>query len=163
MTPLAKQSVRKTIFEVFENARTHSGSNFVFACGQCFPILKTIDFTIVDLGVTIKENVDSFFKSKSQQSPDFAIEWALIEQNSTKDDLSGGFGLSFLKSFVEQNNGKLQIYSDNEFWELKNKTITKKITYHKLKGTLVNIEININDSALYFMSSEIVNKNQDLF
>ncbi len=155
MSDLAKKNILKTIFEVFENARMHSGSSTVFACGQCYPLKEKVDFTIVDFGVTIKENVFSFLNSNKLSLPHTAIEWAMMEENTTKNDTSGGLGFTLLQDFIRQNNGKLQIYSDNEFWELSNGKINKQITAHTLKGTLVNLEINMNDTERYVMSDEV--------
>ena len=57
-----RSEITKNIFELYENARTHGKCNYIHICGQFFPKApkKPLHFTIVDKGITIKENVCNF-------------------------------------------------------------------------------------------------------
>lgn len=48
--------------EIFINAGMHTKCDFVYICGQYFPNEHRLDFSIVNLGTTIKENVDNFVR-----------------------------------------------------------------------------------------------------
>lgn len=89
------REITKNIFEIYENARTHGKCDFIHTCGQFFPNTKNklLNFTIVDKGVNIKQNVSHFLKKDIIASD--AIEWAMKKGNTTKTgNTSGGLGLS---------------------------------------------------------------------
>ena len=75
-----------------------------------------MDFTIVNLGTTIGENVEKYLRGLNKQLPQNNITWAVKSGNSTKIEVSGGLGLSLMQEFIYYNEGKYQIVSGNEFW-----------------------------------------------
>jgi len=85
---------RQSLFEIFQNAAIHSKSESgIFTCGQFFPQMQRIDFTIADAGVGIRENVRQYTGNTKINSCT-AINWALTEGNTTKaGDQPGGLGL----------------------------------------------------------------------
>ncbi len=150
-----EKKFRQSIFEVFENCATHSKSNLgIFVCGQSFPQLNRLDLTISDAGVGIRTNVRRVFDKKASSVE--AIRWAMKEGHTTKTGSQpGGFGLALLQSFIEHNEGKIQIVSRQGYYEFSK----RKPTFEKLDadfpGTTINFEINTNDNNSYCLSSEI--------
>lgn len=154
MTPLLKNKISKSILEIFNNAFYHAGCNGIYSCGQYYPKLKKLDFTISDLGRTIKANVNKFLKEDKSASG--AIEWAVEEGNTTKTgNIPGGLGLSLIREFLRLNRGKIQITSGNGYWEEKEGVILAENFASVFAGTIVNLGFNIDDSKSYAMASEI--------
>lgn len=108
-----------------------------------------MDFTIVDVGRTVRENVVEYMEELGKLIPVNAISWAVKPENSTKKTNSGGIGLSLMHDFIFFNNGKFQIVSGNEFWELNAKKERYSILKAAFPGTIVNIEIDQNDNNFY--------------
>lgn len=146
------RELRGNLEEVFQNARIHGKCKDIHVCGQYFYAHKKVKFTIVDLGSTIYQNYVEYFKEEI--SDEWAIDWATQDGNSTKDkNETGGIGLFQLREFIKENGGKIQIVSAKGYWEENgDKIITHKYDY-PFKGTIVNIEVNVNDK-LYLSKSE---------
>lgn len=144
-----KRDLSIFIQELFGNAQIHSGCSEVYTCGQYYYQKHKMDFTIVNLGTTIGENVIPFLTEKHKKLPDNNISWAVQPEHSTKRINSGGMGLSLMQEFIYHNNGKYQIVSGNEFWELNHKFINEKTFPYSFPGTLINIEIDQNDTSYY--------------
>ena len=152
-----KKEIERSIFEIYSNAIIHGGSENIYSCGQHFPnkISARVDFTIVNMGTTIKENVgkhlNTFINGKE------AIEWATKERNTTKpktENIPGGLGLKIIQEFAKLNNGKIQIVSDNGYWQFTPKGTTSNRIPYSFKGTIVNMEFNLDDQSSYYLSSE---------
>ena len=146
----------ENIFELFENARTHGNCKYIYTCGQHYPNQKKnrLDITIVDLGSTIKRNVNEYQNTNLSGSE--TIEWAMKLGNTTKTgDTPGGFGLGILFEFIKLNLGKIQIASADGYWEFKKENIEKGLFECSFPGTIVNIEFNLNDTNSYKLSKEI--------
>lgn len=153
---LLGKRINENIFELYENARTHGRCAQTHTCGQYFPnkIPKRLDITIVDMGRTIKTNVNEFLKESFSGSE--AIEWALQYGNTTKTgNISGGLGLDIILKFIKLNNGKIQIISSDGYWEYR-KGYTNTRNFEKtFPGTIANIEFNLDDSARYQLREEV--------
>lgn len=142
--------------EVFGNVLMHTESEQVFFCGQVtFGSSRRLDITIVNLGRTIKENVEQFCSITGNPLPTNCIEWCAENGNTTKIKKTGGLGLTILKEFVIRNNGKMQILSDDEYWESGKHEKSKNLGKNKFNGTIVNVEFNLNDKNSYKLISEI--------
>ena len=119
--PVMEENVKRDlsgyIQELFGNAQIHGNCIKVYTCGQYYPANHKMDFTIVNLGTTIKTNVVEYLRDINSKIPENCIEWAVQPEHSTKRINSGGIGLSLMKEFIHYNNGKYQIVSGNEFWE----------------------------------------------
>ncbi len=154
MSALLRKKIKESILEIFNNARTHGKCKFVFSCGQYYPQKGRLDFTIVDIGNTIRKNVRDY--SGRKVSGKKAIEWAVRENTTTrKDNIPGGLGFTLIRDFLRKNKGKIQITSADGYWFEKNdKSVSKKLDVF-FKGTAVNLEFNINDTSSYCLSSEI--------
>lgn len=146
---------RESIFEIFSNSVIHSGTRLgIYSCGQFFPTKNLLIFSVVDLGVGIRQNIKD--KLNLELSAEQAIRWATSHHNTTKTGpVPGGLGLKLLREFITQNNGRIQIISENGYWELLNGQISTRKFDHPFPGTVVNIQINTSDTSSYCLSSEI--------
>ncbi|QNL51960.1 HAMP domain-containing histidine kinase [Olivibacter sp. SDN3] len=154
MSDKAKKKVISNIFEICVNAVTHSGCEIVHCCGQIYRgTLSKAIVSFVDTGRTIKQNVNDYLK-KSLSGGE-CIMWALEEGNTTKEgNTPGGLGLNEVYQLIAMNNGKLQIVSSDGFVEILGGD--KKISYiaNSFPGTIVNMEIKLNDNNFYVLHSE---------
>jgi hypothetical protein len=154
---LLGKRISESIFEIFENARTHGKCDYIHTCGQYYP-RKTparLDITIVDIGKTIHKNVNDYLSSKLQAfSASEAIAWAVEYGNTTKINRTGGLGLSLILEFIQKNDGVIQIISSNGMWEYKKKNIKMHLLPYPFPGTIVNIEFNFADSNYYKLKNE---------
>ncbi len=159
MSDLLKKKINKSIFEIFNNAFSHGKCECIFTCGQYFETKKRLNFTIVDLGKTIRSNVNKYLihSNQSKLSSIKAIEWAVEEGNTTKTgDIPGGLGLSLIRDFLVLNKGKIQIVSAMGYWEQNQESIVDLLKInHKFEGTIVNLEFNLNDKNSYLLKEEI--------
>ncbi|MCI8805982.1 MAG: hypothetical protein HFE59_08910 [Clostridiales bacterium] len=154
MTNKVRNLLGECIQELFINVHCHTECTWVCTCGQFYPQKEKLAFTIVNIGTTIQENVVEYHKKNKINPPSSTIEWAVTEKNSTKENVSGGWGLTFMREFIDKNNGCLQIISANEYWELKQKKITIKKLTEIFLGTIINIEINQADTKYYKLRDE---------
>ena len=140
---------QQSMGEIFINAQSHSDSDLgVFGCGQFYPAKQRLDISIADAGITIPGRVNRRFKVNL--NPVKALQWALIEGNTTKEDAPGGVGLKLLRAFIHSNGGCLQIASGRAFWEFQRGIEN----FHMLDepgfpGTVVNIEVYTADNKTY--------------
>lgn len=108
---------------------------------------------ITDIGVGIKNVVNKRFNSNISAVQ--AIEWAVKDRHTTKENISGGIGLSLLYEFISINKGKVQIISNEGFWQLDNGKITTNTFENEFPGTIVNISVRTDDQNTYMLNSEI--------
>ena len=159
MSPLLKNKINKSIFEIFNNAHLHGKCEQIYTCGQYFPNLKRLDFTIVDLGRTIRRNVNEYFirQNKKKLTSCKAIDWAAQYGNTTKTgSIPGGLGLGLIREFLKFNGGRLQIVSAKGFWEQNRESSIFVQTFtSKFNGTIVNLEFNLSDTNSYVLKEEI--------
>lgn len=155
MSARLKKKIFEGIYEIFMNAAIHSDTQEgIFACGQFFPGHHRIEFTLTDLGIGIKNRVNRYLNASF--SAEEAIEWAIQERNTTKGGDSGGLGLSILKQFISLNKGSMQIISNDGFWELSEKGISKNHFQKDFPGTVVNICFKTDDPMKYMLKEEII-------
>lgn len=156
MTAAASRAFKRKVFEVYQNATIHSESGVgVFACGQFFPKLDRLKFTVSDAGIGIRESVRRYFKNERIGSIG-ALKWALGPNHTTKSGPQpGGLGLGFLKQFSELNGGRIQIASRFAFYEFekgKERFIKMAASF---PGTAVTIEVNTADESQYALADEV--------
>lgn len=157
-TKLVGTHITENIFEIYANAIMHGHTEFVHSCGEYNNNIHTLDMTIVDCGLTIPHNVNSFLSKtgKGPLNPCEAIEWAFVDGNTTKDT-PGGLGLAILKQFIEKNQGCLQIVSGDAFLEFSSKGTSSQLLSLNFPGTIVNMKFNFDDDNKYLMESELNN------
>ena len=148
-----RSEITKNIFELYENARTHGKCNFIHICGQFFPKApkKPLHFTIVDKGITIKENVCNHLAKNLSGSE--TIQWAIVRGNSTKQEV-GGLGLGIIFEFIKLNKGKIHIVSADGYYEFSNGQETTKTLSNPFEGTLVNLTFDLTDKHHYYLEEE---------
>ncbi|MDD3877956.1 MAG: hypothetical protein PHT69_15145 [Bacteroidales bacterium] len=156
---IAQKEIARSIFEIYSNAVIHGDCDFVYSCGQYFPRKSPphIDFTIVDMGRSIKTNVNEYLNVNKTGKE--AIEWAIEANNSTKpkiNNIPGGLGLKLILDFVKLNKGKIQIVSSDGYWEMNKGKINSDSFNYFFSGTIVNIEFNLDDKNFYYLKSEKV-------
>ena len=161
MSDLLKNKISTSIFEIFDNAIIHGRSENIFSCGQYYPKQKRLDFTIVNVGITIQKNVNTFLKKNLTASE--CIAWAAEEGNTTKKGaIPGGLGIVLIREFVKVNRGRVQIVSADGYWEQNIETNSTKQFSCNFPGTIVNLEFSLKDkTARYCLASEI--DTRDLF
>lgn len=158
---LLSKRMNQSIFEIYENARTHGKCETIFTCGQYYPNNKSprIDTTIVDMGVSMKSNVNQYLDLHGKPRFRFgheAIRWALKKGNTTKTgNISGGLGLDLVLEFLKLNKGKIQIVSSDGYWEFRDGETSEDTFSKQFPGTIVNIEVNIDDKKQYLLKEEV--------
>lgn len=156
MSKLLKKKIKESILEIFNNVKTHGTCDFAFSCGQYYPTKGRLDFTIVDIGRTIKINVEDYLE-KSISGKE-AIEWAVSENTTTKkDNIPGGLGFTLIRDFLSKNEGKIQVASANGYWLETAGVKESEDLDVSFQGTAVNLEFNVNDTSSYCLSSELDN------
>lgn len=143
----------ESISEIFSNAILHSQTQMgIFSCGQFYPTKDQLDFTVVDLGIGMRENIKKL--RGLNLSPEKAIVWATEGNSTTKrGGLPGGLGLKLLCEFIDLNKGSIKIVSDAGYWKRENQKISTESLSNPFPGTIVSIEINTADTNIYSLSS----------
>ena len=146
---------RESIFEIFSNAVWHSRTQLgIFSCGQFFPKKGLLNFTVADLGVGMRQNIQDYVGL--DLAAEEAIVWATEENNTTRrGPVPGGLGLKLLREFIVLNSGCLQIVSDAGFWQSKNERVSTARLGHPFPGTVVYIGINTADLNSYNLTSDL--------
>ncbi len=155
MSPGLLKKFRESIYEIFSNAVIHSQTKQgMFSCGQYYYRNRRLDFSVVDLGLGIRRNI---LEQLGIDLPaEQAINWAMEGKNTTKaGPIPGGLGLKLLREFIVKNEGRIQIVSDNGYWELSEGKVKTMAFSEPFPGTVVNIEINTADTKSYRLVSEI--------
>lgn len=157
--PIMSAALRQKFFEgldeLFNNATIHSLSTVgIFASGQAYPQKSVLDFSISDLGIGFKANVEKFLKQEIGACQ--AIAWAMEENTTTRSgDIPGGLGLAILKEFVELNRGRLTIFSDYGYWNLSAAGIKMLDLKSRFPGAFINLEVDFSDPNIYVLDGEV--------
>lgn len=141
-----KNMIISSMIEIFANYEIHSKSDMpMFVCGQYYPKIRTLRFTVFDLGV-------GFFKAINEKEPNItcscdAISWAFEDGTSTKIDEPGGGALFELKNEVISNGDKIEVISGDSYKTFSNMyDVTdgmSSILRCKNIGTAINLHFNI--------------------
>ena len=153
MTLALKKKITESIYEIFVNTQIHSETDFIYTCGQFFPKKHTIEFTVTDTGIGFKNRVNRKFHRNLSSVQ--AITWAIRDRNSTKQGISGGIGLAILREFVTRNEGKIQIISDDGFYQLDSQGEQTRQFSGSFPGTIINMLFRTDDVASYSLISEV--------
>jgi hypothetical protein len=156
-----KKKITESIYEIFINAQMHSGSEFIYTCGQFFPKKQVIEFTITDTGVGFEKKISERFNVIISAAQ--AIKWAIIDGNSTKSGISGGIGLAILKEFIAKNNGKFQIVSNDGFYHFDANNEYSDSFDGRFPGTIINMQFRTDDLTSYNLDSDSVISTDDIF
>lgn len=151
-TPSAKMKILQVILEIFVNATIHTQTEYIYTCGQFYPNKQCIDFSIVDTGIGIRNTVNNRFGGNMDAIQ--AIKWALIDGNTTKEGVPGGYGLTILQEFLHYNKGSLQIISNNGYYCDENNRKNYQLFSADFPGTVLNLQIKTDDNNLYRLKNE---------
>ncbi|MDP4226888.1 MAG: hypothetical protein Q8910_10965 [Bacteroidota bacterium] len=77
------------------------------------------------------------------------------DKSTTKEGISGGIGLALLKEFIEKNKGKMQIVSNDGFYQFGYEGEILKQFHGQSPGTIVNLQFRTDDRSNYSLKSEI--------
>lgn len=154
-TDLAGEKIVESIYEIYANAVTHGGTDYVYSCGEYMEETHRLDMTIIDCGQTIPGNVNDFLAKKNQPTIGDceAIEWAFVSGNTTKNQ-AGGLGLAIIKDFIALNKGSIQVVSGRGFIEYRGDQVERFLLNTPFGGTIVNMKFNFDDNNKYYMTSE---------
>lgn len=156
LSPKAANFIAGRVVEVFDNAFSHSeSSQGVFACGQHFPRMHTLSLTVADIGVGIAHKVKEYWAQKQMTglADHHALEIA-FQHGFTTRSYPSGLGLSQLKQFINVNDGRMQVFSNNGYVEFKRTGDYYTYQHESFKGTLINIDINC-DEYEYRLAEEL--------
>jgi anti-sigma regulatory factor (Ser/Thr protein kinase) len=155
LSPKLLKKINQSISELFENVFIHSNSELgLFCVGQFYPQDNIFSFIVADGGITIKNNVNNFLKQNLSGIE--TIKWALIEGHSTTQ---GGFGLTIVKNLVQLQKGKLEIISNDGHYKLEYGKENEISLLSPFDGTIVSIELNIDDKFYYLKGEQNENNN----
>lgn len=154
-----KKKITESIYEMFVNAQIHSQTKFIYTCGQFFPNNHSIWFSITDLGVGFKHNINNRFGKELTSAQ--AIEWAVKNGHTTKINITGGIGLALLKEFIAKNHGTMQIVSGDGFYSFSANNEFSITLDFEFPGTVITMEFKTDDKNSYCLKSEISEK--DIF
>ncbi len=158
-SPKLGKEIKRNIYELFENARTHGKCTHIHTCGQFYPYYKKLHITIVDTGKTIVSNVQDYLKNKINSCQ--CIDWAMQTGNTTKEgNTPGGLGLGLIFDFININQGKFQVLSSNGYWELKDGKVKKADINFSFSGTIANLEFMLNEGKVYHFKDEEIDLNK---
>lgn len=105
--------------ELFKNIFEHSNSWGIASIHARPDLGTTVCF--YDIGIGFKKSVMKFDTECE------SIEWALVDGNTSKPEGDNdGFGLSIVKTFVLERNGKLKIRSGDCLFEISSNSILKR-------------------------------------
>ena len=141
------------IDELFANSSLHSQTQRqICVGGQFFPRIENLCFVIADGG----RGIDGAYSAKfgaAIRSAD-AIEWAMQPGNTTRQgDVPGGLGLKLIRSFVEQNGGRLTIVSNDGYWCQSGTRVQRLSMHAPFPGTAVIFEIVTSDRKRYDLAA----------
>ncbi len=152
------------VIEAYINVFDHAASPIgVITCGQHYPSWRELRITMVDMGVGIPHNVREYLKQPQMSAAD-ALRWAFEPMKTTKDqdNFARGNGLKLLKSFMEDNHGKLEIYSETGYVCIDDKGVRFYNRQRSFQGTIVQITL-ICDAARYTLAEEDDQNSEEWF
>lgn len=147
------------VIEAYINVFDHAASPIgVITCGQHYPNWHELRITLVDMGVGIPHTVREYLKQPSMTA-EAALRWAFEPMMTTKDqnNFARGNGLKLLKSFMQDNHGKLEIYSETGYACIDDSRNHFENRQRNFQGTIVQITL-ICDATRYALPEE---DNQD--
>lgn len=153
-----RDAIAGRMWEIYSNAFEHSDTGIgVFSCGQHFPKNDTLLLSVIDFGQGIPAKIRNFVGTdpRAQSLPaDACLRWAFTRGKSTcTEDVARGLGLDLLKEFVQLNEGKLEVYS-NEGYVIIDKSGERYENRNiSFEGTVIHITLHC-DENLYQFSDE---------
>lgn len=156
VSPRLRDAIAGRMWEIYSNAYEHSNTQIgVFSCGQHLFRQNKLVLSVVDFGQGIPAKIRKFAGNddpRAQSLPaSLCLKWAFTRGKSTcTGSVARGLGLDLLKEFVQLNQGKLEVYS-NEGYAIIDKDgeryANRCITFD---GTLVHITLRCDEKLYRF-------------
>ncbi len=158
VTDNVQNAIVGRMWEIYINAFEHSNSAIgVFSCGQHFKNDNALLLSVVDFGLGIPANIRKFISQHddraSELSSDDCLRWAFRRGSTTKKEL-GGLGLDLLKDFVQVNQGKLEIYSNDGYAIIDHNGERYSNILSSFEGTIVHITLQCDENLYRFADEE---------
>jgi len=150
-----KRYITQPVIEAYINVFDHANSPIgVITCGQHYPNLRELTLTMVDFGVGIPHTVRTHLNQPQLSSVD-TLRWVFQPGATTKNSsaLARGLGLKLLKSFIKENRGNLEIYSDTAYVCITRDGENFQGRSIGFRGTLVQLTLQC-DAKYYTLPSE---------
>lgn len=156
MTPNLLKKFQESMWELFNNSLEHSETiHGIFACGQLYPTRHKLTFAVTDRGIGVVERI---FRSLAvSKEPHEALSWIFKDGTTTRiqpDSESGGFGLKFIRDFVDINGGTLFFGSGYGYYQRCRSVESFANLPYPFPGTSVIIEIDTIAHSGYKLSNE---------
>ncbi len=154
-----KNRITDNLLEIFGNVRDHSVHSLVYSCGQYFHRNKMLRFSIVDIGTTIRKNVEDYFHESGKTFSGNALKWAMVRGHSTRRTPEpGGLGFSLILEFIKLNHGMFSLVSGSEGFEYKHGEENYFDLHYPFTGTIVTLSFYLGDHSSYCLQSETKKK-----
>lgn len=139
----AKYEMRTHLNELMTNAFDHSKSTLGFyVCAQWYPVKKNLRISFADGGIGIFQSLKNSGKFQDVKTDIEALRLSVKPGITTRKSQLGGFGLAYIRKYVQNNNGTLTIMSGHgKVNYYRNKT-ENKFEPVKFDGTIVDILIS---------------------
>ncbi len=153
MTDSVQSAVAGNLWEIYANAFEHAGSPIgVLSCGQYYPRMRLVKFTVADFGIGIPGNVRAHFRNPVNAAR--ALQWAFQPGTSTRSNTPRGLGLSTVRDLIRANNGRMELFSNEGHMEIRGPKEEYHTFTHCFNGTILTIELHC-DSLLYCFADEV--------
>lgn len=157
MTEEVKYSLEVSLMELMTNVFDHSKSQIgCYVCAQCYPVKKRIRLSVVDFGIGIKASLNKSPKWSHLSDHHEAIRKAVLEGVTSRPGVAAGLGLAHLQRFLRVNRGDMIIVSGygKVAWKHQERKALDQKMARPLSGTSINLIVNYDKDALYFLKSE---------
>lgn len=151
--PKMSRSLQERFFEgvdeLFANSALHAQSlTPIVVSGQFFPKLGRFDIAICDGGRGFQGALRDALRV--DMPAEAAIDWAMTPNNTTRQgDIPGGLGSKILREFIQLNNGKLIVVSNDGYWRQHGSVVSKQKLKYSFPGSFVILEIDTTDQKSY--------------
>ena len=160
-----KDHIITRIIEAYINVFDHADSPIgVVTCGQRYPNKGELKLALVDFGVGIPFTVRTYLEQPNLSAQE-ALKWAFEPTKTTKDkgNFARGNGLKLLKSFIQENHGKLEIYSDTGYVRIDATGDYFTDRQSGFKGTLVQVTLMCDETRYTLPGEEDHDSNEWFF
>jgi len=160
MSKRLTDAIAGKMWEIYNNAFEHSETHIgVFSCGQHFKKEENVLFSVVDFGqgipTKIRNYVANFDPVSAQKLPaEACLRCAFTRGNTTsiKEGVPRGLGLDLLKEFVQLNEGKLEVYSNEGYVRIdKDGESYQNLQGISFKGTIFHITLRCDEKYYRFI------------
>ena len=141
-------SLNIALAELFNNIVDHSESIVLgFTITQYYPTLGKVKIAICDFGLGIPTTINTFIKSNEENElpTHIALEKSFeIRMSSKKHPHNKGFGLNTIYTIIEEQNGCLNVVSNDVMAKYENGNFKSFKIKHNFTGTNFEIILNVN-------------------